>query len=74
MPDQPRAEEVVPEGTKSLRYAGRSWVAAEQYEDVWDLLRDVCDSGVEFDDGRLNYLVIQIDRDTWNQAKEITRV
>lgn len=69
-----RAGESVPEGTTALHYAGRHWVVAEQYENVWDLLRDVCDSGVEFDDGRLGYVVVQIDRDTWNQAKEITRV
>lgn len=32
-----------------------------------DLLRDVADSGVAFEDGRINYLEVQIDRDTWEQ-------
>lgn len=36
-----RAGEGVPEGTTALHYAGRHWVAAEQYEDVCDALRDL---------------------------------
>ncbi len=33
----------------------------------WALL-DVCASGVEMDDARLDYLMVQIDRSVWDQA------
>lgn len=34
-----------------------------------EALREVLKSGVEFDDKRMNYVVMQIDRDTLNQAR-----
>lgn len=32
-----------------------------------ELLRDIADSGVAFDDPRLNYVEVQIDRDVWER-------
>lgn len=37
----------------------------DQVTDMEELLRDVASSGVELDDERLRYVVVQIDRQTW---------
>lgn len=48
-------------------------------QSIWDnqlltkktnLLREVCNSGVELDDPRMDYVVVQIDRVTWNEINE----
>jgi len=36
-----------------------------------ELLRDVALSGVEFDDERIGYVTVQIDRTTWNELVEM---
>lgn len=41
-------------------------VAASRLEGAVDLLRDVATAGVEFDDSRLRYVTVQIDRETWD--------
>ena len=40
-------------------------------DEVRDALREVADSGVEFDDERLDYVTVQIDRETWNAVRAI---
>lgn len=37
-----------------------------------ELLGHVSYSGVEFDDNRMGYVVVQIDRDAWDQIKQLT--
>jgi hypothetical protein len=37
------------------------------------LVCDVADSGVAFEDPRLNYVEVQIDRDTWESIRAATR-
>jgi hypothetical protein len=41
------------------------YVRADQLAGAVDLLRDVATSGVAFEDPRIDYLEVQIDRDTW---------
>jgi hypothetical protein len=40
----------------------------EQYHEALDLLADVAESGIEFDDERIGYVVAQVDRRTWNEV------
>lgn len=35
------------------------------------LLREIAISGVEFDDERIKYVVVQIDRDIWNRLQAL---
>jgi hypothetical protein len=37
--------------------------------ELWSLLREIAGSAVESDTAR-NYVVVQIDRDTWNELDE----
>lgn len=41
------------------------------YDDMRAVLREVAASGVESDDPRLPYVVVQIDRETWRRALEL---
>lgn len=38
---------------------------------IIDLLREVACSGVEVDDKRLDYVVLQVDRETWDRISEL---
>jgi hypothetical protein len=50
-----------------LRYLEQKVVTlAQQNAGAVDLLRDVATAGVEFDDSRLGYVSVQIDRATWD--------
>jgi hypothetical protein len=40
-------------------------VRADAYRGAVDLLRDVATSGVSYDESRVRYVEVQIDRDTW---------
>lgn len=40
-------------------------VRADAYRGAVDLLRDVANSAPEFEDPRMGYVVVQIDRPTW---------
>lgn len=40
-------------------------------ERLLDLLEEIASSGVAFEDDRLRYLDVQIDRDTWEKLKRI---
>lgn len=42
---------------------------AEQLRELIGLLRDVADSGVEFEVVGVRYVTVQIDRETWDQLK-----
>ena len=39
--------------------------------ELYRILYDVATSGVEFDDPRLDWVSVQIDRDLWNYLKEV---
>lgn len=53
--------EDMPKRNKALTVA----VVTEALGGVVDLLSDVATSGVEFDDPRIGYVTVQIDRETW---------
>ena len=44
---------------------------ADQIMKLRDLLSDVFNSGVSFDDPRVRYLEVQIDRPTWNEIRKV---
>ena len=65
----------------SLGRSLANW-AASDYEGKRDTYRDLCRrmddclreisySGVEMDDERIDYLIVQVDRNDWNEAKEL---
>lgn len=45
--------------------------AAPADNDTESLLQHVAYSGVEFDDNRMGYVVVQIDRDVWEQIQKL---
>jgi len=62
-----RLTALVAELAERLREVGKA------RDDAKEIIRDLLASGVEFDDSRLNYLTVQVDRETWREAKELTR-
>ena len=42
-----------------------------RWDELVEALREILNSGVEFDDIRLNHLSIQVHRDAWEQAKKV---
>ena len=63
----------------NLRTAAREALAnlktsACRVTELEGLLREVAGAGVEFDDARLGYLSIQIDRGTWNEIRRVLEV
>jgi hypothetical protein len=43
--------------------------AQAEIERLRGALREMVESGVEFDDERLSYLVVQVDREVWESAR-----
>lgn len=44
----------------------------EQHDRWLDLLADVADSGIEFEDPRISYVSVQVDRVTWDEVASCT--
>lgn len=40
------------------------------HETLVEALREILNSGIEFDDERLDYLSIQVDHEAWDQARQ----
>jgi len=53
-------------GWRTLEYwASALFAEIARREELEELLRDVRNSGVEFEDSRIGYVVVQIDKGTW---------
>lgn len=44
---------------------------ARENERLRELMREVAGSGVEFEDPRVGYVVVQIDRPTWDEVRDV---
>jgi hypothetical protein len=48
-----------------MQREGRLRALTEESERMRDLLREIAASGVEFEDPRIDYVTVQVDRETW---------
>lgn len=55
---------------ESKPIAPPSWLASNEAE-VMEVLREILNSGIEFDDERLSYKVMQIDKDLLSRIQKI---
>lgn len=47
----------------------QAWTDRDAYREELSRLRAIVVSGVEMDDARMDYVVVQVDRETWEQCK-----